>query len=184
MNNDDFPEIPDYIPAEFFDDDGDGYLFEGSMDIDDASVADFIKLMGYLSAMSPEERDKLRESLNVMANELSMKEERFEKTEIPSDLLFIGSDGNRVVKGLHYAREVLGGDGPVILPMSSPGVIIGAYSDEFIQSEAAEISETYETYEEQNQAWENRMAFFAMRIAKHYDQEKPESLDDFLKNID
>ena len=177
-----FPEFPDFVPDEFFSDDSVG-MFENTFLANDASVADFLELLSYISSMSPDDRDRLRENLNALALESTLASEKIEKTEIPSDLLFIGSDGNRVVKGLHYARDVLGGDGPIILPASSPAVIVGAYSDEFVQLEAEDISEQYHTYEEQSVEWERRMAVFAMRIAQRYDEDPPSNFDDFLNNL-
>ena len=183
MSDEGFHEFPDFVPDDLFDENNVG-LFEQSFLADDSSVADFLSLVGYSSSMSPEERDKLRENLNALALSASMSAEKIEKTEIPSDLLFIGSDGRRVVKGLHYSRDALGEDGPVILPISSPTVIVGAFSDEFVQKDAEEISSQYDSYEEQSEAWERRMGLYALRIAQRYDDDPPSGVDEFLKNID
>lgn len=182
-NDEEFPEIPDYVPDDLMFQEGPEILGEIELD-DEASLADFWDLLKYISSMTPDEKNKLKENLEQMSLDLSLRSENVEKTEVPSDLLFIGSDGRRVVKGLHYSREVLGGDGPVILPVSSPTMIVGAYSDEFVQSDAEEISEQYHTYEEQSEAWERRMTLYAMRIAQRYDEDPPSGIDDFLKNIE
>lgn len=201
MDGDDFPEIPDFLPEEFFSEaekslehikfdstaaDESRFTEEMARRFlrDDASVSDFLNLLGFIASMDPADRDRLRQNLNDLANDLLDHGREIERTETPSDVLFIGSNGTQVVKGLHYSREVLGSDGPVILPSSSPSVIIGAYSDEFIHAEAEGISSRYDTYEEQSQAWEEQMAFYAVEIARKYNESPPGRLEDFLRDIE
>lgn len=201
MEDDDFPEIPDFVPEEFLSEaieawDNDGFSgltpeqLKASEDFarrflrDDASIAEFMSLLGYVASLTSEDRARLRENLNAMVNELYIQDETIEKTEIPSDLLFIGSNGSHVVKGLHYSREVLGSDGPVILPSSSSMVIVGAYSDEFIAQATDEIQAQYDSYEEQSEAWERQMESYALAIARKYEENPPARLDDFLRDIE
>lgn len=149
----------------------------------DQVVGEILGVLGFLASMQPGERDRLRELFETMSNEISSPSERYEPTEVPSDLLFVGTDGRRVVKGFHYSREVLGQDGPVIFPSSSEFVILGAFADEFIQERAEEIQSSWDTYEEQSDAWEIQMADFAFMVAAEYDKNPPGQMEDFLKNI-
>lgn len=96
------------------------------------------------------------------------------------DLLFIGSSGTHVVKCLHYPRDVLGGDGPVLLPTSSKFLIAGAYSDEFINDRANEIHDGYGTPEEKNDAWAQLMNEYAVDIVYAYEQQPPPTFDALL----
>jgi len=142
-------------------------------------------LLGFIANLSNKDRNRLREALDTLMKELSDKVDigaEF-RTEAPRDLLFVGSDGSRVVKGFHYSREVLGEDGPVILPSSSPFVIIGAFSDEYVQSDADEIESCYDTFDEKQAAWEQQMATYAMLIADKHDESPPLTPDDFLRSI-
>lgn len=183
MDDDFSPEIPDFVPEEFNMEAAAEKWAQGFVS-DEESVADFLNLIGYITQMSPEDRDKLRENLSALAFEFKTSGMELEKTEIPSDILFIGSDGRRVVKGFHYSRDVLGEDGPVIMPTSSAAVVLGAYSDEFIKERADQVTSQYETYEEQAAAWEMQMSEFALDIAAKYDKEQPPGLDEFLKSIE
>ena len=143
-------------------------------------------ILGFIASLSSRDRSRLREALDSLMGDLSgaLEGEMAIEGEAPRDLLFVGSDGKRVVKGFHYSREVLGEDGPVILPSSSPFVIIGAFSDEYIREGADEIESSYDTYEEQQAAWEQQMAHYAILIAEKHDESPPLSPDDFLRSID
>lgn len=55
---------------------------------------------------------------------------------------------------MHYDRKLLGGvDGPVIFPSANPMVVIGAYSNEFIENKAAEFRTSYADSEDCEQQW-------------------------------
>lgn len=96
------------------------------------------------------------------------------------DVLFIGSSGSHVVKCLHYPRDVIGGDGPILLPTSSKFLIVGVYADEFINDRANEIHENYDTTEEQNDAWAQLMNMYAVDIVHAYEQQPPPTFDTLL----
>jgi hypothetical protein len=151
--------------------------------IGDHTVGEVLGVLGFLASMEPGERERLRELFQQMSDEMPRPPDLHEPTDVLSDLLFVGTDGRRVVKGFHYSREVLGQDGPVILPSSSEFVIMGAFADEFVQETAHEIESSWDTYEEQSNAWEMQMADFAHMIAAEYDKNPPGRLDDFFKNI-
>jgi hypothetical protein len=100
-----------------------------------------------------------------------------------SDVLFLGSDGRRLVKCLHVPRSGLGGDGPVLFPGVSNFIIVAAYSDEFIQDRVQELIEEFDSEEEREEEWEKFMSTLAKDIAYIYDQNPPENLVDQLGDL-
>lgn len=152
--------------------------------VEDLHSEAILELLSLMSSLDAEERNQLRELFQDLATNMTARSETYEERQVPSDLLFVGTDGQRVVKGLHYSREALGEDGPIIFPSSSEFVIIGAFSDEFISRDADEISELYDTLDEKNEAWEQMMINYAQLIARAHDENPPGGLEDFLKNID
>lgn len=134
-------------------------------DFDD--FEDLEEFARFAATLDDSERKTLDELLSSLAGELA------EQMTPPGDLLFVGSDGKRVVKGLHYPREVLGEDGPVILPSASHFVILGAYSDEFIQREADDIAGLFDDNDEREDAWQRLMAEYAYSISKKFDDNPP-----------
>ena len=135
---------------------------------DDEALND---LMEFLLSLPGEEREKLRDVISTMLVEVR------EIAKEGSDVLFMGSDGKRVVKGLHYPREVLGSDGPVILPSAFKNIIIGAFSDEFVEEQATEIEETIDNDEERQAAWEELMNTLAIHVAFEFDAAPPGDYD-------
>lgn len=132
-------------------------------------------LMEFLLGLPGEEREKLRDVISTMLQEVR------EISKEGSDVLFMGSDGSRVVKGLHFPRDVLGSDGPVILPSAFKNIIIGAYSDEFIAEQASEIEESIEDEVERQSAWEELMNSFAIQVAFEFDASPPVDFDLMLE---
>lgn len=147
--------------------DNDGYRDEDFEDLEEFA--------NFVSGLDGDDRKSLEELLSTLSSELT------EQMSPPPDLLFIGSDGKRVVKGLHYPREVLGEDGPVILPSASEFVILGAYSDEFIRDEANDIAGQFFDNDERETAWHSLMADYAYSIAKKFDDNPPEDYSRFFK---
>ena len=142
------------------------------MSQDDEAIND---LMEFLLTLPADEREKLRDVVSSMLVEIR------EIAKEGSDILFMGSDGRRVVKGLHFPREVLGSDGPVILPSAFKNIIIGAFSDEFVEEQALEIEETIDGDDERQAAWEELMNTFAIHIAFEYDASPPGDYDLMLE---
>lgn len=139
---------------------------------DDESLND---LMEFLLSLPADEREKLRDVVSTMLIEVR------EIAKEGSDVLFMGSDGRRVVKGLHFPREVLGSDGPVILPSAFKNIIIGAFSDEFVAEQALDIDESFDTDEEKQAAWEELMNTFAIHVAFEFDAAPPGDYDLMLE---
>lgn len=139
---------------------------------DDEAIND---LMEFLLGLPATEREKLRDVISTMLDEIR------EISKEGSDVLFMGSDGKRVVKGLHFPRDVLGSDGPVILPSAFKNIIIGAFSDEFVEEQARDIEETIEDENERQAAWEELMNTFAIHIAFEFDAAPPGDYDLMLE---
>jgi hypothetical protein len=144
-------------------------------DDDNDAFEDIAKFAEFTAKMSDDERKTLSELLSSLAGEL------VEQMTPPKDLLFVGSDGIRLVKCLHYPREVLGEDGPVIFPSASEFVILGALSDEFIQRDADEIAGLFDDLEERDDAWHHLMTDYALTISKKFDNNPPEDYSNFFK---
>lgn len=150
--------------------DHEGYGFE--------SMSELEFFLNILRDIPLDQRHNLKEIINAFL--LEVTDESDPDGSPRKDLLFIGSSGRHVVKCLHYPRDVLGEDGPVLLPTSSNFLIAGAYSDEFINDRANEIHESYETIEEQNNAWAQLMNDYAVDIVYAYEQQPPPTFDILL----
>ena len=136
---------------------------------------DIARFAEFTARMNDDERKTLSELLSSLAGEL------VEQMTPPKDLLFVGSDGYRLVKCLHYPREVLGEDGPVILPSASEFVILGALSDEFIQHDADEIAGLFDDAEDRDDAWYHLMTEYALTISEKFDDNPPEDYSNLFK---
>lgn len=86
------------------------------------------------------------------------------------ELLFVGGDGDRVIKMLHYPFEALQADGPVVFPSANPRVLIGAVSDELITRKIAEYTEQYADDRARQRRWElylNTLAVDLIELDAH-----------------
>jgi hypothetical protein len=95
----------------------------------------------------------------------------------PTDLLFVGSDGSRVVKCFHYPFKALGEDGPVIMPSANENIILAAFSDEFIQTRADDIQDIFDDMDMANEAWTQFMQECAVEVVDIYDTAPPENFE-------
>ena len=90
------------------------------------------------------------------------------------DVLFCGSNGQNVVKCLHYDRSVLGGeDGPIIFPSSNPMVLLGAYSNEYIERKVDEHRNIFSEPEMLESEWQLFLNSLAEDIAAAHSGEEP-----------
>jgi len=121
---------------------------------------DELELLEFLQSLPPEAQLHISSVLNTLISELmgaSVKDD---------DVLFCGSNGKRVVKCMHYDRKLLGGvDGPVIFPSANPMVVIGAYSNEFIENKAAEFRMGSDDSEDCEQQWHHFLNELADEVA-------------------
>jgi len=120
-----------------------------------------------LESFPTEAQQRLRRIMGALATELTSSMEEQDAT------LFCGSDGNVVVRGFHYPHSVLGEDGPVILPSSSPDVVLGAYSDEYINRAADNLRDEFEDKDQRELEWEQFMNLCAIAIAEKAREEEP-----------
>lgn len=118
-----------------------------------------------MGQLTPDARTRLHRIMSALAGELASSMDDQEST------LFCGSDGSVVVRGFHYPYSVLGEDGPVILPSSSSDVVLGAYSDEYINRAADTLREEYDDADERELEWENFMNLCAVAIAEKAKEE-------------
>lgn len=140
----------------------------------DDSFRDLFSFLGNLDDLMP---GSLAECISEVAFELG------ESRKKGSDILFLGSDGKRLVKCLHVPREGLGADGPVLLPGVSKHIIVAAYSDEFIRSLADDLVAEFDTEAEREEEWARVLSVLAHDIAYCYDAEPPESLADIVGDL-
>lgn len=138
---------------------------------------DFDDLFGFLGDIDDVMPGSLFECLTDVTFELE------ESRKKGSDVLFLGSDGKRLVKCLHVPRSGLGGDGPVLFPGVSNFIIVAAYSDEFIQDLVNDLISEFDTEEEREQEWSRLMSTLAADITYIYDNEPPESLAEELGDL-
>jgi hypothetical protein len=127
---------------------------------------DFIN---FVSRLPEQQRDYISDMFEAMASSAD------EVT--PTDLLFVGSDGERVVKCFHYPIKVLGDDGPVIIPSSNKNIILAAFSDEFIQTRADDIQDIFADMDMANDAWNQFMQECAVEVVDTYDATPPQDFE-------
>lgn len=96
-------------------------------------------LLHWIASLSPEEQQRIMEFANLLGSELISAGSGGEEKE----LLFAGNAGSKVVKCLHYPVEVLGCEGPILLPSSNSKVILGAVADELVYRKIAEYTDRY-----------------------------------------
>ena len=89
------------------------------------------------------------------------------------DVLFCGSNGQNVVKCLHYDRSVLDGeDGPVIFPSANPLVLLAAYSNEYIERKVDEYRNLFSDPELMEAEWQLFLNSLAEEIALQHSGEE------------
>ena len=132
----------------------------------------------HLRALKPAEFARIKDISVLLADEMA------EGEEPGNAMLFCGSDGNVIVKGYHFPRSVLNGDGPEIIPSANPLVILGAYSDEFIQGRSDDIKSDF-PYDEgsRNMAWESFLNNCALELAMAARNTENNEIEKFLEDL-
>jgi len=133
-------------------------------------------VLEFLRHLPDAQRLRVAEIFGVLADEV-----RAGAVERDGDVLFVGSDGLRVVKCLHYPLVVLGVSGPVLFPSADKNVILGAFSDESIQMMADEIAECDDSDEEKEARWEALMGDYAAELVRLFDSQPPDDFDFMLE---
>lgn len=131
--------------------------------------------------MEPEEIEELRDEILkfLMAlpgtQTLKLKDlmaklgtEMVETQKDGNDVLFCGSDGNTIIKAVHFPRSVLGEDGPVILPSADSKVILAAFADEFVQSNLDEVRNVFQDLEVREHQWEQFLNGLAVKVSRKF----------------
>lgn len=136
-------------------------------------IFDFVDFLKNLPAA---ERVRLDNVMATFQEEILAAQNSAESAE----MLFAGASGRTVVKCLHFPREVLGADGPVILPSANPDVILGAVSDEFITNKVAEYTERFPDALARERRWEIYCNSLAIKIVEAAADEQQFDWDEIL----
>lgn len=132
------------------------------------------QLLEHLQSLPPSEVLKLQGILNLLVSEMT------ETQIVEHDVLFCGSNGQTVIKALHFPREVLGTDGPVILPSGTKHVLLAAYSNEFIQRNVDTTRNIFTDPEVCEVQWEMFLNGLAEEIAEKHGQDYRDEFDEIL----
>lgn len=118
------------------------------------------QILSYLMAMPSHETEKLKGLMDKLA------EQMVETQKDGNDVLFCGSDGNTIIKAVHYPRSVLQEDGPVILPSADNTVILAAFSDEYVQGSLDEVRNVFQDPEVREHQWEQFLNSLAIKVSR------------------
>jgi len=118
-------------------------------------------IFNFLTSLSPQELQSVRAVMKQLAIEI------VETQQDGNDVLFCGSNGEYVVKCLHYSRDALGYDEPRQLPSANDFVLLFACSNEFIDKKAEEIRTIFVDPVDQQSQWENFLNSLAMELVNN-----------------
>ena len=118
------------------------------------------QILSYLMAMPSHETEKLKGLMDKLA------EQMIETQKDGNDVLFCGSDGQTIIKAVHYPRSVLQEDGPVILPSADSKVILAAFSDEYVQGSLDEVRNVFQDSEVREHQWEQFLNSLAVKVSR------------------
>ena len=118
------------------------------------------QILSYLMAMPSHETEKLKGLMDKLA------EQMVETQKDGNDVLFCGSDGQTIIKAVHYPRSVLQEDGPVILPSADSKVILAAFADEFVQGNLDEVRNVFQDPEVREHQWEQFLNSLAVKVSR------------------
>ena len=118
------------------------------------------EIMKFLQALPGPEASKLKNLMDKLA------EQMIETQKDGNDVLFCGSDGQTIIKAVHYPRSVLQEDGPVILPSADSKVILAAFADEFVQGNLDEVRNVFQDPEVREHQWEQFLNSLAVKVSR------------------
>lgn len=125
------------------------------------------EILKFLMSLPGQDTLKLKDLMAKLSTEM------VETTADGNDVLFCGSDGNTIIKAVHFPRSVLGEDGPVILPSADPKVILAAFADEFVQGNLDEVRNVFADLEVREHQWEQFLNGLAVKVSrKHAETEE------------
>ena len=120
------------------------------------------EILKFLMALPGKQTLKLKDLMAKLGTEM------VEKQKDGNDVLFCGSDGNTIIKAVHFPRSVLGEDGPVILPSADSKVILAAFADEFVQSNLDEVRNVFQDLEVREHQWEQFLNGLAVKVSRKF----------------
>ena len=120
------------------------------------------EILKFLMAMPGTQTLKLKDLMAKLGTEM------VETQKDGNDVLFCGSDGNTIIKAVHFPRSVLGEDGPVILPSADSKVILAAFADEFVQSNLDEVRNVFQDLEVREHQWEQFLNGLAVKVSRKF----------------
>jgi hypothetical protein len=125
-------------------------------------------LMDYINSLPEEQKNKLHELLGSLISELHAT------TTTDKDVVFCGSNGEKVIKCISTGLAGLGENGPVILPSSNETVILFAVANEYLEQEVDSLRNVYTDPELLEQEWQKFLDDLACRAAElHENMETP-----------
>ncbi len=125
-------------------------------------------LMDYINSLPENQRNKLHELLTALITELHST------TTTDKDVVFCGSNGEKVIKCISTGIDGLGENGPVILPSSNETVILFAVANEYLEEEVDSLRNIYTDPELLEQEWQKFLDDLAWRAAElHKNTETP-----------
>ena len=120
------------------------------------------EILNFLMSLPGPETLKLKDLMDKLGSEM------IETTSDGNDVLFCGSDGNTIIKAVHFPRSVLGEDGPVILPSADPKVILAAFADEFVQGTLDEVRNVFADPKVREHQWEQFLNGLAVKVSRKH----------------
>ena len=129
------------------------------------------ELLEHLKSLPDAEVHKLNGILSILVREMV-------ETQVSEhDVLFCGSNGETVIKALHYPRSLLGDkDGPVLMPSADPKVLLAAYSNEYIQHNVESTRNIFTDPAVCEVQWEAFLNSLAEEIHHAHELSPPEEL--------
>jgi hypothetical protein len=95
------------------------------------------EIVEFLDNLPPELAEQLQILIQQLISELLLTPTK------EHDVVFCGSNGKNIIKCVHYDRNVLGDDGPVILPSANPLVTLAAISTQKVNEVVTEYKNIY-----------------------------------------
>ena len=117
-------------------------------------------LMDYINSLPENQKNKLHELLSALILELHTA------TTSDKDVVFCGSNGEKVIKCISTGLDGLGENGPVILPSSNETVILFAVANEYLEQEVDSLRNIYTDPELLEQEWQKFLDDLARRAAE------------------
>tara|TARA_Y100000758_G_scaffold262151_1_gene200664 strand:+ start:1636 stop:2076 length:441 start_codon:yes stop_codon:yes gene_type:complete len=118
------------------------------------------EILKFLQNLPGPESIKLKNLMDKLA------EQMIETQADGNDVLFCGSDGQTIIKAVHFPRSSLGADGPVILPSADSKVILAAFSDEFVQENLDEVRNVFQDLSVREHQWEQFLNGLAAKVSR------------------